>query len=154
VDPFSVCGCRKFQFGPLGDHLCTCTTHSGAKEVHDWEVDQVADLFRTTHRVKTQTGSSMWGLCIGGLPCKCSGSVGPRPPLENIVLTIIRILHMLSPSYLLLLVRLEVYVVNLCDFYFFKLIRKLTTFLQVQEFRLRIQMVDFSTTSTWCSPPS
>ncbi len=29
----------------LGDHLCTCTTHSGAKKAHDWMVDQLADLF-------------------------------------------------------------------------------------------------------------
>ncbi len=28
--------------------------HSGAKKAHDWAVDQLADLFRTTHRVKTQ----------------------------------------------------------------------------------------------------
>ena len=34
--------------------LCTCTTHSGAKKAHDWVVDQLADLFRTTHKVKTQ----------------------------------------------------------------------------------------------------
>ena len=31
-----------------------CTAHSGAKKEHDWMVDQVADLFRTTHKVKTQ----------------------------------------------------------------------------------------------------
>jgi hypothetical protein len=49
-----VCGCRKFQVDALGDHLCTCTAHSGAKKTHDWEVDQLVDLFRTTHKVKTQ----------------------------------------------------------------------------------------------------
>jgi hypothetical protein len=48
------CGCRKFQVDTLGDHLCTCTVHSGAKKAHDWAVDQLADLFRTTHTVKTQ----------------------------------------------------------------------------------------------------
>ncbi len=31
-----------------------CTTHSGAKKTHDWMVDQFVDLFRTTHKVKTQ----------------------------------------------------------------------------------------------------
>jgi hypothetical protein len=36
------------------NHLCTCTTHSGAKKAHDWAVDQIADLFRTTHKVKTE----------------------------------------------------------------------------------------------------
>ncbi len=50
----SACGCRKFQIDPLGDHLCTCTTHSGAKKDHDWSVDQIADLFHTTHKVKTE----------------------------------------------------------------------------------------------------
>ncbi len=34
--------------------MCTCTVHSGAKKAHDWAVDQLADLFRTTHQVKTQ----------------------------------------------------------------------------------------------------
>ena len=52
--PLPVCGCRKFRVDSLGDHLCTCTTHSGAKKAHDWVVDQLADLFRTTHKVKTQ----------------------------------------------------------------------------------------------------
>jgi hypothetical protein len=33
-----TCGCRKFQLDPLGDHLNTCTTHSGAKKTHDWRV--------------------------------------------------------------------------------------------------------------------
>jgi hypothetical protein len=52
--PLVVCGCRKFQVDALRDHLCTCTTHSGVKKAHDWVVDQLADLFRTMHKVKTQ----------------------------------------------------------------------------------------------------
>ena len=52
--PLAACGCRKFQIDVLGDHLCTCTAHSGAKKVHDWVVDQLSDLFHTTHKVKTQ----------------------------------------------------------------------------------------------------
>jgi hypothetical protein len=52
--PLSACGCRKFQIDTLGDHLCTCTAHSGAKKAHDWVVGQIADLFRTKHKVKTQ----------------------------------------------------------------------------------------------------
>ena len=52
--PLAVCGCRKFRIDALGDHLCTCTAHSGAKKAHDWEVDQLPDLFCTTHKVKTQ----------------------------------------------------------------------------------------------------
>ena len=35
-------------------HLCTCTTHSGVTRSHDWVVDQLTDLFLTTHKVKTQ----------------------------------------------------------------------------------------------------
>ncbi len=57
--PLAACGCRKFQIDPLGDHLSTCTAHSGAKKAHNWTVDQIADLFRTTHKAKTrhpQTG--------------------------------------------------------------------------------------------------
>ena len=50
----SVCGCKKFQLDVLGDHLCTCTVHSGDKKDHDWSVDQITDLFHTTHKVKTQ----------------------------------------------------------------------------------------------------
>jgi hypothetical protein len=50
-----ACGCRKFQLDTLGDHLCTCTPHSGAKKAHDWAVDQFADLFRTTHKVNLNT---------------------------------------------------------------------------------------------------
>ncbi len=52
--PLSTCGCRKFPIYTFGDHPCTCTTHSGAKKVHDWSVGQIVDLFRTTHKVKTQ----------------------------------------------------------------------------------------------------
>jgi hypothetical protein len=47
--PFAACGCRKFKLDALG-----CTTHWGAKKAHDWAVDKLADLFRTTHKVKTQ----------------------------------------------------------------------------------------------------
>ena len=52
--PLSACGCKKFTLDALGDQVRTCTAHSGAKKAHDWEVDQIADLFRTTHKVKTQ----------------------------------------------------------------------------------------------------
>jgi hypothetical protein len=50
--PLAACGCRKFQLDAMGDHVCTA--HSGAKKAHDWAVEQLADLFRTTHKVKTQ----------------------------------------------------------------------------------------------------
>ena len=44
----------KFQLDVVGGHLNTFTTHSGVKKTHDWMVDQLSDLFRTTHKVKTQ----------------------------------------------------------------------------------------------------
>ena len=40
--------CNNFFVDALGDHVCTCTAHSGAKKTHDWAVTQLADLFRTT----------------------------------------------------------------------------------------------------------
>ena len=65
--PLSACGCKKFAIDALGDHVSTCTAHSGAKKAHDWAVEQLADLFRTKHRVKedsaggSEPGSAMWG---------------------------------------------------------------------------------------------
>jgi hypothetical protein len=69
--PLATCGCKKFQLDPLGDHLNTCTAHSGAKKAHDWMVDQIADLFRTTHKVKTQQvvknrGQHCWDVELAG----------------------------------------------------------------------------------------
>ena len=54
--------------------------------------------------------------------------------LENIALIIITIPRLASPLCLLLLVRPVGYTVNLCAFYFYKLIGKLTASLQLQEF--------------------
>jgi hypothetical protein len=65
----------------------------------------------------------------------------------DIALIIITILLILYPSCLLLLLRLRGYIVNLCDFYSYKLIGKLTAFLQLQEFSLRKPTVDFSTSA-------
>ncbi len=52
--PLSACCCKKFALDVLGDHVSTCTAHSGAKKAHDWAVEQLADLSRTTHRINTQ----------------------------------------------------------------------------------------------------
>ena len=53
-----------------------------------------------------------------------------RPLLTKLEIapTIITFLLLLSPLCLLFLVRLGGYIVNLCDFYFYKLIGKLTAF--------------------------
>ena len=53
----------------------------------------------------------------------------------------------LSPLYLMYLVRLGGYIVNLFAFYFYRIIGKLTAFLQFQEFSFRKQIVKCSTTT-------
>ncbi len=63
---FAVCGWRKFQTDTLDDHLGMCTVHSGAKKLHDRVVDQLVDLFHTTHRVKTQQVVKNRGVSIAG----------------------------------------------------------------------------------------
>ena len=174
--PLSACGCKKFQLDALGDHLCTCTAHLGAKKAHDWAADQIADLFRTTHKVKTQQMARSRGQRCGDieLSVHLASGVGPVPsvpdfriahdrwgsssdpsldghlhypndldgPLneaaadKNTTLTIIIVPLTLNPLCLLLQLRLGVYTVNLCAFYFCRLIGKLTAFLQLQEFSL------------------
>ena len=49
-----LCGSWSFQVESLGCHLNTCNDHLGGKKSNDWMVEKVADLFRTTHKVKTQ----------------------------------------------------------------------------------------------------
>jgi hypothetical protein len=79
--PLSACGCKNFQRDALGDHLCTCTAHSGAKKAHDWAVDQIADLFRTTHKVKTQQVARSRGQHCGDIELAgyLANAVGPVP---------------------------------------------------------------------------
>jgi hypothetical protein len=72
--PLSACGCKKFALDALGDHVSTCTVHSGAKEDHDWAVEQLADLFRTTHRVKTQQVARSRGQRCGDIELAVSTS--------------------------------------------------------------------------------
>ena len=60
----------------------------------------------------------------------------PLTKLENIALIIITIPLTLSPACLLLLVRLGDYRVNLCAFYFYKIIGKLTAFFTVSGVQL------------------
>ena len=65
----------------MGDHLCTCTTHSGAKKAHDWAVDQLGDLFRTTHKAKTQQVVKSRGQDYGDVELVgyLSNAAGPVP---------------------------------------------------------------------------
>jgi hypothetical protein len=139
----------QFQIDTLGDHLCTCTTHSGTKKTHDWSVNQFPDLFLTTHEVKTHqvlgsevsdVGTSSWPDTsrMRGVQCLwCLTSVTTDKirkyradyDKKKIPLT-------LSPLCRLLLIRPGDYIVTLCDFYYYKFIGKPTAFLQFQEFRL------------------
>ena len=79
--PLAACGCRKFQLDAMGDHLCTCTAHSGAKKAHDWAVEQLAYLFRTTHRTKTQHVTKSRGRHCGDieLAAYLANAAGPVP---------------------------------------------------------------------------
>jgi hypothetical protein len=66
----------------MGGHLCTCTAHSGAKKAHDWAVEQLADLFRTTHKVKTQQHVTKSRCRHGGdieLAAYLANAAGPVP---------------------------------------------------------------------------
>jgi hypothetical protein len=75
------CGCKKFQVDALGDHLNTCTAHSGAKKAHDWSVGQLADLFRTTHTEKTQQAVRSRGQHCGDVELVgyLANAAGPVP---------------------------------------------------------------------------
>ena len=87
--PLAACGCRKFQIDPLGDHISTCNSHSGAKKAHDWAVDQVADLFRTTPKVKTQEVIRSRGQHCGDIEMTgyLSNQVGPVPLVLDLRIT-------------------------------------------------------------------
>jgi hypothetical protein len=67
---------------------------------------------------------------------------------ENIVLTTTIIHLMLLLLYRLLTVRLGESIVNLLEFYSYRLIGKLTAFLQLQEFSQRNQIWEHSSTFT------
>jgi hypothetical protein len=55
--PLAKCGCKKHALDLYGDHISTCTAHSGATKAHDWMVCALGPLFRTAgHIVRTQHG--------------------------------------------------------------------------------------------------
>jgi hypothetical protein len=55
--PLAKCGCKKRCMDFHGDHISTCTTHSGATKAHDWMVSVLGPLFcRAGHTVRTQHG--------------------------------------------------------------------------------------------------
>ncbi len=98
--PLAVCGCRKFKIDALGDHLYTCSSHNGAKKAHDWAVDQLADLFRTTHKVKTQQVVKSRGRHCGDLELAAylANAAGPVPLVLDLRLTHDRIGSSANPA--------------------------------------------------------
>ena len=98
--PLAVCGCRKFGVDTLDDHLCTCTAHSGAKKAHDWAVDQLADLFRTTHKVKTQQVVKSRGQHCGDieLPGYLANETGPVPLVLDLHVAHDRVVSSADPA--------------------------------------------------------
>jgi hypothetical protein len=78
----------------------------------------------------------------------------PLTRSESTELTTIITPRLRSPLYLLLPVRLGDYIVNSCDFYSYRLIGKLTAFLQLQEFSLRNTTMDSSTSAALLALPS
>ena len=63
------------------DHLNTCTVHSGVKKAHDWTVDQITDLFHTTHKAKTRQVIKSRGHHCGDIELAgyLANAVGPVP---------------------------------------------------------------------------
>jgi hypothetical protein len=86
--PLAACGCRKFQLDAMGDHLCTCTPHSGVKKVHEWVVEELTDLFRTTHKTKEQHVTKNRGRHCGDieLTAYLANAVGPVPLVLDLLI--------------------------------------------------------------------
>ena len=103
--PLVTCGYKKFQLDPLGDHLNVCTTHLGATNSHDWMVGQVADLLRTTHKVKTQQVIKSRGQHCGDI--ELAGYLANAVVLASLVLD----LRMTATGVVLTLVLMDIYVI-------------------------------------------
>ena len=73
----------------LGDHVSTCTDHSGVTKPHDWSVEQLPDLFHTTHRVKTQQVTKSRGQWCGDIefPSYLVNVSGPVPLVLDLHIT-------------------------------------------------------------------
>jgi len=77
-----------FALYALGDHLSTCTAILEQK-AHDWVVEQIADLFHTTHKVKTQQVArrrGQWWRDIE-LTTYVADAVGPMPLVPDLCIT-------------------------------------------------------------------
>ena len=87
--PHSACGCKKSALDVFDDHVSTCTVHSGSKKTHDWSVEQLPDLFHTTHRVKTQEVARSRGQRCGDieLAVYLTNAAGPVPLVLDLLIT-------------------------------------------------------------------
>jgi hypothetical protein len=84
----------------MGDHLCTCTAHSGSKKAHDWSVVQLADLFHTSHTVKTQHVTKSRGRHCGDIELETylAHATGPVPLVLDLRITHDRFGTKVSPD--------------------------------------------------------
>ncbi len=173
--PLSACGCKKFQVDALGDHLCTCTAHSGVKKAHDWAVDQIADLFRTLAcYLANAAGLVPWVLDLRIAHDRFGSSSDPslnghlnypndiRRSLNEAAADKIRRYradyNSRSSNVISFMPAIPStsgrFIVHLCAIYSRRLIGKLITFLQLQEFSLRNMTVNCSTSAARRSPHS
>ena len=73
----------------LNPLVSTCNSHSGAKKAHDWAVDQIADLFRTTTKVTTQQFTRNRGQHCGDVELAgyLANQAGPVPLVLDLRIT-------------------------------------------------------------------
>jgi hypothetical protein len=85
----AACGYRKFQLDVMGDHLCTCATHSGDKKANDWVVEKLGYLFHTTHHTKTEHVTKTRGRHCGKIQLSAYlvNVVGPEPLVLDLLIT-------------------------------------------------------------------
>ncbi len=69
--------------------MATCTVHSGAKKAHDWTVQSLTDLFRTTHKVKTERVVRSRGQRCGDIDLTgyLTNETGPVPLVLDLRIT-------------------------------------------------------------------
>ncbi len=133
--PLATCGCRKFQ---IGEHLNTCTTHSGTKKVHYWMVDQITDLFHTTHKVKTQQVIKSRGRHCGDI--ELSGYLANAADPHSQANASFGACSIFSAG------RLHSQFIRVL---FYVLIGKLTAFLKLQEFRSSVSVIQLVSAIQW-----
>jgi hypothetical protein len=124
-------------------------------------VDQFTDLFRTTHKVKTQQVVKNRGQYCGDIELAgyLANAAGPVPLVLDLRIAHDRFgsssnpdlngkLHRSTDMDKSLNEAVADNIVNLSEFYSYRLIGKLTGFLQLQEFSQRNQIWDHSSTFT------